>query len=323
MTDTAESTKPTATVTPLRSSPGLPTVGGSVDILASRDSFEHMQRVAKVFCTSDLIPAHLKKNNGADALLALQIAKRMNEDPVSVMQNIYFVSGKAGWSASYMIARANRSGVFKGPIRWKTAGEGEAMVVTARGRLAEIEGEDVEVSVSMKMAKAEGWLKNPKYATMAEHMLRWRSATMLIRLYCPEVMMGMPTEDELTDTKYAANFRDVTSEGSATTASQVGAILGAPAPEATPAVDAPAAEGEILPPENPAAETAVNWRVEAVGQEAIIKGIKDLLEIAPRPVDVEAVLKQNADRIEKLSAMKRAEIEKLADERHAALREAA
>lgn len=323
MTDVSVADKTAATVTPLRSSPGLPSLGGSVDILASRDSFEHMQRVAKVFCTSDLIPAHLKKNNGADALLALQIAKRMNEDPVSVMQNIYFVSGKAGWSASYMIARANRSGVFKGPIRWKSEGQGETLAVTARGRLAEIEGEDVEVTVSMAMAKAEGWLKNPKYATMAEHMLRWRSATMLIRLYCPEVMMGMPTDDELTDQKYAANFRDVTSEGHATTANQVGAIIGAPVPETAPAADAPAAEGEILPPEKPAAETAVNWRVEAVGQEAIIKGIKDLIEVAPRPVDVEAVLKQNADRIEKLSAMKRAEIEKLADDRHAALREAA
>jgi len=322
MTDTAEATK-AATVTPLRSSPGLPSVGGSVDILASRDSFEHMQRVAKVFCTSDLIPAHLKKNNGADALLALQIAKRMNEDPVSVMQNIYFVSGKAGWSASYMIARANRSGVFKGPIRWKSEGQGETLSVTARGRLAEIEGEDVEVTVSMAMAKAEGWVKNPKYNTMAEHMLRWRSATMLIRLYCPEVMMGMPTDDELTDQRYASNFRDVTGEGHATTADQVGTILGAPvasdaAPAAEPQAEEPAADGEIIPPEN-----LINWRVNAVGEAAIIKGLHDLLSMAPRAVDVDAVLDQNGDRIAKFSAMKRDEINRAADDRKAALAKAA
>jgi hypothetical protein len=312
-----------STVSPLR-----PTSTASVDILASRESFEHMQRVAKVFCTSSLIPDHLKKNSGADALLALQIAKRMNEDPVSVMQNIYFVSGKAGWSASYMIARANRSGVFKGPIRWKSEGQGDDLVVTARGRLAEIEGEDVDVSVSMKMAKAEGWVKNPKYGTMAEHMLRWRSATMLIRLYCPEVMMGMPTEDELTDQRYASNLRDVTQEGAVTTASQVGAILGAPAasdaaPAPEAAVDAPAADGEILPPEKGAGDTPVNWRVNAVGQDAIIKGIKDLLGTAPRPVDVDAILKQNADRIEKYSEAKRAEINAAADDRRGELAKAA
>jgi hypothetical protein len=302
-----------ATVTPLR--PEMPTTG-SVDILASQASFEHMQRVAKVFCASDLIPAHLKKNNGADALLALQIAKRMNEDPVSVMQNIYFVSGKAGWSASYMIARANRSGVFKGPIRWKTTGEGENMVVTARGRLAEIEGEDVEVSVSMKMAKAEGWVKNPKYGTMAEHMLRWRSATMLIRLYCPEVMMGMPTEDELTDSRYASNFRDVTGEGSATTADQVGAILGAPHPaEPEPAAhaEAPAADGEILPPAERDLEDAL--MPEGAGQEEITARIVDLIKKAGTAERVNAIVEANKARTKAWTAANRAKITIAADDR--------
>jgi hypothetical protein len=291
----------------------MPTTG-SVDILASQASFEHMQRVAKVFCASDLIPAHLKKNNGADALLALQIAKRMNEDPVSVMQNIYFVSGKAGWSASYMIARANRSGVFKGPIRWKTTGEGENMVVTARGRLAEIEGEDVEVSVSMKMAKAEGWVKNPKYSTMAEHMLRWRSATMLIRLYCPEVMMGMPTEDELTDSRYAANFRDVTGEGSATTADQVGAILGAPTPAATePEPEPPAADGEILPPAERDLEDAL--MPEGAGQEEITARIVDLIKKAGTAERVNAIVEANKARTKAWTTANRAKITIAADDR--------
>lgn len=306
-----------ATVTPLR--PEMPTTG-SVDILASQASFEHMQRVAKVFCASDLIPTHLKKNNGADALLALQIAKRMNEDPVSVMQNIYFVSGKAGWSASYMIARANRSGVFKGPIRWKTTGEGENMVVTARGRLAEIEGEDVEVSVSMKMAKAEGWVKNPKYGTMAEHMLRWRSATMLIRLYCPEVMMGMPTEDELTDSRYATSFRDVTGEGSATTADQVGAILGAPQPAAVepepdsaPASEPPAAEGEVLPPAKPELEDAL--MPEGAGQEEITARIVDLIKKAGTVARVNAIVAANKQRTKTWTQANRAKITIAADDR--------
>lgn len=302
MTDVATIAEP-ATVTPLRAA--LP---AGVDILASRESFEHMQRVAKVFTASALIPDHLKKNNGADALLALQIAKRMNEDPVSVMQNIYFVSGKAGWSASYMIARANRSGVFKGPIRWKSEGEGDDLRVTARGRLAEIDGEDVEVTVSLKMAKAEGWVKNPKYATMAEHMLRWRSATMLIRLYCPEVMMGMPTEDELTDQRFA--LRDITSEGHASTAESVGAIL-----------SPPAAEPET-PSEPPAEPAAKNWTVNAVGEPAIIKGIKDLLSIAETEAEVKAIMAANAEKTAKMSAMKHDDLDRAAEARLAEIKAA-
>lgn len=178
------------------------------DVLESPAQFEHMQRVAKVFCASALIPPHLRGNNGADAVLALAIAKRMGEDPVMVMQNIYVVHGRAGWSAQYMIARANRSGVFKGPISWRESGKGDDYTVTAFAKVAATD-EEVSFAVSMGMAKAEGWTKNTKYQTLGPLMLRYRSATLLVRLYCPEVMMGMPGADELEDVA-AAQMRDVT-----------------------------------------------------------------------------------------------------------------
>lgn len=232
-------------IAPARSSiPALPD-----DMLANPAMFEHMQRVARVFCASALIPDHLKKNNGADAFLALQIARERGENPVTVMQNIYFVSGKAGWSASYMIARANKSGTFKGPIRWRSEGEGDALKVTAYARMTD-DGEEVSATVSMAMAKAEGWTRNGKYQTMGEHMLRWRSATMLVRLYCPEVLIGMQTADELEDLKAAGQLRDVTSEGQATVAESVNAMLQAAPPPATEDAPHDAVTGEVLPPQD-------------------------------------------------------------------------
>jgi len=168
------------------------------DVFGTPAMFEHSQRVAKVFAASELVPVHLRKNGVADILLAYAIAKRMGEDPVIVMQNIYFVSSRAGWKSEYMIARANKSGVFKGRINWRSEGKGDALTVTAFAKLADT-GDEVTATVSMAMAKAEGWTRNPKYQTMPEHMLRWRSATMLIRLFAPEVMLGIPTADELED----------------------------------------------------------------------------------------------------------------------------
>lgn len=47
------------------------------------------------------------------------------------------------------------------------------------------------------MAKAENWTKNQKYRSMPEQLLRYRSATFLIRLYCPEVMVGVPAQVEV------------------------------------------------------------------------------------------------------------------------------
>jgi hypothetical protein len=56
------------------------------------------------------------------------------------------------------------------------------------------------------MVKAEGWdiargeSKMPsKWTTLPDIMGRYRSAMFLGRLYCPEVLLGLPTDDELHD----------------------------------------------------------------------------------------------------------------------------
>ena len=60
-------------------------------------------------------------------------------------------------------------------------------------------GELCSAVVSMEMAKAEGWTKNSKYATMPDHMLTYRAATFFCRRYCPEILMGARTLDEIED----------------------------------------------------------------------------------------------------------------------------
>jgi hypothetical protein len=54
------------------------------------------------------------------------------------------------------------------------------------------------------MAKAEGWIdKNgSKWKTMPEQMLMYRAATFFCRVFCPEVLAGVQTSDEITDIGY-------------------------------------------------------------------------------------------------------------------------
>lgn len=162
--------------------------------------FELMQRQAKLFASSPLVPAHIRGNNVNEGLancyIALVLAKQMGENPLVVMQNIYIVHGRAGWSASYMIAKANASGVFRGVIRFKHAGEGAKRTCTASATLADT-GETVDCTVSMEMAAAEGWTKNSKYKTMPDQMLIYRAATFLVRTYCPQVLLGFRTDVEV------------------------------------------------------------------------------------------------------------------------------
>jgi hypothetical protein len=56
-------------------------------------------------------------------------------------------------------------------------------------------------TVTMEMAKAEGWLDKPgsKWKTMPELMLKYRAAAFFGRLYAPEIMMGLYSADEVVD----------------------------------------------------------------------------------------------------------------------------
>lgn len=223
----------------------------SIDVFSDPAAFEHAQRVANVFASSDLVPPHLR-GNLANCLIAYQIARRLNEEPLTVFQNIYVVSGRPGWKTEYVIARANRSGVFKGRITWKAEGVGEDLAVTAMATLAE-DGDIVEVTCDMAMAKAEGWTRNPKYTSMPEHMLRWRSAAMLIRLYAPEVMLGMPVIEEV-ETLPAA--RDVTPQAREAMRRSLDAFAAAPVDETFPAPDKQTGSAETEGGESPPGQAA-------------------------------------------------------------------
>jgi hypothetical protein len=175
--------------------------------LADAERFEFGQRAAKLFADSQLIPAALR-GKPSDCFIGLHMAERMNEDPLTVLQNIVIIKGNAGWKAQYMIARANASGIFTGRIKWRVTGSGDSLSVVAYATMADT-GEEVQSpAVDMKMAKAEGWTVNVKYQSMPEVMLRYRSAAFLVRFNCPEVMLGMQTGEELEDMRYAGTLED-------------------------------------------------------------------------------------------------------------------
>lgn len=176
-------------------------------------AFDQAYRAAQAFAASKLVPGHFQ-GKPEDCFVALTVAHQLGIPPLMALQNVYMVSGRPGFSASLVIALANKSGVFAAPITWTTEGSGNDLAVTASATLAG-SGERVSSKVTMATAIAEGWTRNPKYKSMPEHMLRLRSATWLVRLYCPEVLLGFHTSDELADVSAAKGrpviVEDVTS----------------------------------------------------------------------------------------------------------------
>lgn len=169
----------------------------ALGFLTDPAAFEHTWRVAKAFSLSQMVPPHFQQKP-ENCMVALMMAQQLEVNPLLALQNLTVIQGRPGFNAQFAIALANRRGPFAGPITWSSSGKGDSLEVSANATI-KATGEHVSVTVSMEMAKAEGWTKNPKYRSIPEQMLRYRSATWLIRLYCPEVLLGFGTSDELED----------------------------------------------------------------------------------------------------------------------------
>ena len=164
-------------------------------------SFEFTQRAASLLSKSTIVPKDYQ-NNIPNCVIALNMASRMGADPLMVMQNLYIVYGRPGWSSQFLISTFNTSGKFSA-IRYEWVGKkGTDDFGCKAWALEKSTGERLEGStVTIDISKKEGWYaKNgSKWPTMPEQMLMYRAASWFIRAYAPEMAMGMHTVEEIRD----------------------------------------------------------------------------------------------------------------------------
>lgn len=175
------------------------------------DSFELMQRQAKLLANSTLVPKQYQ-GNLSNCVIALNMANRINADPLMVMQNLYVVNGTPGWSAQFLIATFNASGKFSA-IRYEWIGkEGTDSWGCRAWAVEKTTGERLEGHpVTIGTAKKEGWYSRngSKWQTMPGQMLMYRSAAWFIRTHAPELAMGMHTVEEIIDMEETAEGKFV------------------------------------------------------------------------------------------------------------------
>lgn len=175
-----------------------------ISVFADKETFDHNLRVCKMLSQSELVPKQFQEtgnNKGiSNTMIAVNIAKRVGADPLMIMQNLTIIHGKPSWSSQYIIASINSTNRF-GTLKYRHKGEGMEASCVAYAVDKET-GETVESpEVNMAMAKAEGWLdKNgSKWKTMPKLMLMYRAASFFGRLYCPEILMGLQSTEEIID----------------------------------------------------------------------------------------------------------------------------
>ncbi len=198
--------------------------------------FDSIQRVAKPYAESTIVPTSYRGNIG-NCIIALDLAHRMNLPALAVMQNLYVVNGNPSWSSKFLVASINTCGRFTN-LRYKKRLLGKAGKLPSNYQewneqerkktivVKEFDGTNVDNweciayatekatgevlesdPVTIEMAIREGWYTKTgsKWVTMPMLMLSYRAAAFWQRVYAPEMSMGFRTveeEQDIVDTNY-------------------------------------------------------------------------------------------------------------------------
>ena len=171
------------------------------DANAKRDLLNMAYKQAQFYASSTIVPAEYQ-NNPSNCFIAIEMANRMGANPFQVMQSLNVIKGKPSWSSSFIIAAINQSGRFKTPINYKMEGSASDNSLSCIAWAVSKDGTKCEsIKVTMQMAKAEGWLDKTgsKWKTMPELMIRYRAASFFGRQFCPDLLLGLMTTDEVKD----------------------------------------------------------------------------------------------------------------------------
>lgn len=162
-------------------------------------AFEHCKRVATVFSHSQLVPEHYR-GKLADCIIAVELANRLDVHPMMVMQNTHVVHGKPGLDGKFVIALMNTRGRFDEPLTVDEGVERGKDTYGSRWR-TKLKGKTVEYTITVADAKNWGWYQKNGSAWQKDPklMATYRSAKFLANTYCPEVLMGLSTSDEIAD----------------------------------------------------------------------------------------------------------------------------
>lgn len=154
-------------------------------------------RLCKALASSKMTPAAFKNDHGA-ILMALNVSQTLKCDLFMVMQNMYEVHGRMGFSGQFCISALNRCPQYaRIEYRYLNARDWTAGIQVIGHRKDGLQ--DVGTPITPDMVKGEGWDKNSKWRTMPEQMYKYRAASFFVRTFCPDALMGFQTTDEIHD----------------------------------------------------------------------------------------------------------------------------
>ena len=156
---------------------------------------------ATVLSKSQLLPERFR-NKPEDVMLLMDLAARMKVPLFALAKAMYIVHGEIGLSGQFCISLINACGRFSAftPVY---VGEPDTAEYGCYGVATRLSDGVVckSTTITLGMAQSEGWMRNSKWKTMTDQMLAYRAAAFFARVYCPDVLCGLQTTDEITDVR--------------------------------------------------------------------------------------------------------------------------
>ena len=170
-----------------------------VNPYADNNAFNDLFKKAQYLAKSDLVPDSYK-GKPANCMIALDTANRLGVSPLFVMEQLTIVRGKRSWSGQACSLLVNNYPKFKEVELIYVGKEGEDSWGAYVQAVRKDNGKTIKgTTVTLKMAKDEGWTNNNKWRSMTSQMLGYRAYSFFARLYCADVLNGFMTEGEPED----------------------------------------------------------------------------------------------------------------------------
>lgn len=168
----------------------------NLSFLLDTARFEHMQRIALAMARSSLTPAHLRGSSidegVANCTRVCNQAFRWGFDPFAIMDSTYVVGGKLGYEGKLVAGVVNTRAGLIGRLTYTFTGAGDQRTVTVSGQFPG-EREPRTVTVTLANAKTSNkiWITDPDQKLCYNGAIKWA------RRHCPEVILGVVTDDDL------------------------------------------------------------------------------------------------------------------------------
>lgn len=168
-------------------------------VLTAFQNLPQLLEVADKLASSTIVPKAYQKQPG-NVLIALNTAQRLQVDPLMVMQNLYVVYGNPSWSGQFALALLRNSSRYAKLEYVNLNGKDWRDGLKMRGHKWDGSVEEGP-EITPELVSKAGWDKKDgsKWLEMPEQMFRYRAASWFARSCCPEVLLGLPTVDEVRD----------------------------------------------------------------------------------------------------------------------------